>query len=73
MAQALHRKANKAEVDEAIAKKVDFDDLLKALSEKADVQHVQRLLDFKDKENNGGNFDMDQLLSLLRAHQDLDD
>ena len=60
-------------MDEAIAKKVDFDDLLKALSEKADVQHVQRLLDFKDKENNGGNFDMDQLLSLLRAHQDLDD
>jgi hypothetical protein len=70
VAQALHRKANKAEVDEAIAKKVDFDDLLKALSEKADVQHVQRMLDFKDqsKENNGGNFDMDQLLSLLRAH-----
>lgn len=50
MAQALHRKANKPDIDAIIAKKVDFEDMQRILDSKVDLisfQNVVRTLDYK--------------------------
>ena len=44
MAQALHRKANKPELETILAKKVDFEDLQRILDSKVDVTSFQNLI-----------------------------
>ena len=50
MAQALHRKANKPELDTVLAKKVDYEDLQRIMEAKVDLvsfQNLARTVDFK--------------------------